>query len=88
MHAANVQLFVWIFFLNAPYINQLVAYYPRLYNCREPGKLVGKSAELVMESSCVPMPAGAAREFSSPESILCSDFYSVSVPPPCYRSGM
>ena len=31
-------------------------------------------------------PAGAAGEFSSPESILCTDSYSVSVPPQCYRS--
>ena len=27
------------------------------------------------------IPAGAAREFSSPESALCADSYSVSVPP-------
>ena len=30
--------------------------------------------------------AGAAGEFSSPESALCAYSYSVSVPPPCYRS--
>ena len=29
------------------------------------------------------IPAGAAGEFSSPESTLCADFYSVSVLPPC-----
>ena len=33
------------------------------------------------------MPAEAAREFSPPELTLCADSYSVSVPPPCYRSG-
>ena len=32
--------------------------------------------------------AGAAGTFSSLESTLCADSYSVSVPPPCYRSGM
>ena len=35
----------------------------------------------------VRIPAGAVGEFSSPESALCADSYSVSVPPPCYRSG-
>ena len=30
----------------------------------------------------VQIPAGAAREFSSPESTLCADSYSVSVPSP------
>ena len=30
---------------------------------------------------------GAAGEFSFPESTLRADSYSVSVPPPCYRSG-
>ena len=33
------------------------------------------------------MPAEAAREFSPPELTLCADSYSVSVPPPYYRSG-
>ena len=33
------------------------------------------------------VPARAAGEVSSPESILCADSYSVSVPPQCYRSG-
>ena len=28
-----------------------------------------------------------AGEFSSVELTLCADFYSVSVPPPCYRNG-
>ena len=32
-------------------------------------------------------PGDAAGEFPSPELTLCADFYSVSVPPPCYRSG-
>ena len=31
--------------------------------------------------------AGAAEEFSSAEITFCADFYSVSVPPPCYRSS-
>ena len=38
-----------------------------------------------MERSRVRIPTGAAGEFSSPGSTLCSDSYSVSVPPPCYR---
>ena len=33
------------------------------------------------------VPAGAAGEFSSLESDLCADSYSVSVPSTCYRSG-
>ena len=33
------------------------------------------------------IPARAADKFSSPESTLCADSYSVSVPPPCHRSG-
>ena len=32
--------------------------------------------------------AGAAGDFPSPELTLCADYYSVSVPPPCHRSGM
>ena len=32
-------------------------------------------------------PAGAAGEFSSPESTFRADSYSVFVPPPCYRCG-
>ena len=35
----------------------------------------------------VRIPAGAAGEFSSPELTLYADFYSVFIPPPCYRSG-
>ena len=31
--------------------------------------------------------AGEAGEFSSPELTLCADSYSMSVPPPCDRSG-
>ena len=49
--------------------------------------LVGKSAGLVIERLRVRIPAGAAGEFSSPESTLCADSYSVSVPSPRYRSG-
>ena len=44
----------------------------------EPGELVGWSAGLVIERSRVRIPAGAAGEFSSPESALCADSYSVS----------
>ena len=53
----------------------------------EPGKFVGKSAGLVIERLRVRIPAGAAGEFSSTELTLCADYCSVSVPPPCYRSG-
>ena len=35
----------------------------------------------------VRIPAEAAGEFSSPESTLYAESYSVSVPSPCYRSG-
>ena len=34
------------------------------------------------------IPAEAAREFSSQESTLCTDSYSMSVPPLCYHWGM
>ena len=53
----------------------------------EPGQPVGKRAGLMIERLQVQIPAGAAGEFSSPESTLCADSYSVSVPPPCYRNG-
>ena len=33
------------------------------------------------------IPTEAVGEFSSPESTLRADSYSVSVPPLCYRSG-
>ena len=33
-------------------------------------------------------PAKSSGECSSPELTLCADSYSVSVPPPCYHSGM
>ena len=45
------------------------------------------STGLVIERLRVRIPAGAAGEFSSPELTFCADSYSVSVPPPCYRSG-
>ena len=48
---------------------------------------VSNSAGLVIEKLRVRILAGAAGEFSSPELTLCADSYSVSVPPPCYRSG-
>ena len=41
----------------------------------------------MIERLRVQILAGAVGEFSSPESTLCADSYSVSVPPPCYRSG-
>ena len=51
------------------------------------GSLVGNSNGLVIERLRVRIPAGAAGKFSSSESTLCADFYSVSVPPEWYRSG-
>ena len=36
----------------------------------------------MIERLPVPIPAGAAGEFSSPESTSCADSYSVSIPPP------
>ena len=41
----------------------------------------------MIERLRVRIPAEAAGEFSSPELTLSADFYSVSVPAPCYRSG-
>ena len=41
----------------------------------------------MIERLRVRIPAGAAGEFSSPECTLYADSYSVSAPPPCYRSG-
>ena len=41
----------------------------------------------MIERLRVRVPAEAAGEFSSPELPVCVDSYSVSVPPPCYRSG-
>ena len=41
----------------------------------------------MIERLPVRIPAGAAGEFSPPESTLCADSYSVFVPPPYYRSG-
>ena len=51
------------------------------------GWLIGKSAGLVIGRLRVRIPAGAAGECYSPELTLCAESYSVSVPPPCYRSG-
>ena len=53
----------------------------------EQGRLVGKSDGLVIERLRVRIQAAEAGEFSSPESTLRADSYSVSVPLPCYRSG-
>ena len=41
----------------------------------------------MIERLRVRIPAEVAGEFSSPESNVRADSYSVSVPPPCYRSG-
>ena len=49
---------------------------------REPGSLVGKSAEFVIERLRVRIPAGAAGELSSPELTLYAESKSVSVPTP------
>ena len=48
-------------------------------------KLVGESA--VIERLWVRILAGVVKECSSPELTMCAYSYSVSVPPPCYRSG-
>ena len=57
-----------------------------LYKCYgqrgEPGYLIRKSAGLVSERLRVRIPAGAAREYSSPELSLCDDSYSLSVSSP------
>ena len=52
------------------------------------GQLVGNSARLVIERLQVQIPAGVAGKFYFPELTLCADSYSVSVPLPCYCSGM
>ena len=49
---------------------------------------VGESARLVIKRLRVQILAGVAGEFSSSELTLCADAYSISVPPPCYLSGM
>ena len=59
-----------------------------LFLRREPGLLIHLSARLVIKRLRVRIPARAAEEYSSPESTLCANSYSVSVPPPCYSSGM
>ena len=46
------------------------------------GVAVGRGAGLVIERLRVPIPAGMAGEFSSPESALRADSYSVFIPPP------
>ena len=53
-----------------------------LTTCRLQDSFAGYTAGLVIERLRVRIPAGAAGEFSSPESTLCADSYSVSVPPP------
>ena len=49
--------------------------------------IVGKSARLMIERLWVRAPAGVVEEFSSPESALCADAYSMSIPPLCFHSG-
>ena len=49
---------------------------------------VDKSAGFVIEKLRVPTMAEAVGEISSPELTFCADSYLVSVPPPCYCSGM
>ena len=56
-------------------------------SCWGVGRACWLDAGLVIERLQVRIPAGAAGEFSSPESTLCADSYSVSVPLACYRSG-
>ena len=46
-----------------------------------------KSAGLLIKRLQIRILAGAAGEFSSPESILCADSYMVSIPPLSYHSG-
>ena len=55
-----------------------------LHVCYEPGWLVGNIAGLLIERLRVRIPAGAAGEFSSPESTLCADslFGVRSIPVP------
>ena len=43
---------------------------------------------VVIKRSRVRFLAGVVGEVSSPELTFCVDSYSVSVPPPCRRSGM
>ena len=45
------------------------------------------STGLVIERLRVRIPAVVVGEFSSPESTLCADSYSMSIPPLSYRSG-
>ena len=56
--------------------------------CGAPTTLTVKGLMMMMiERLRVRIPAAAAGEFSSPESTLCANSYSVSVSPPCYRCG-
>ena len=65
-----------------------MAFIVELVQCPgESGQLVCKSAGLVIERLRFRTPAGVAGVFSSPESTLCADSYSVSVLYPCYRSS-
>ena len=58
-------------------------------NAPDPGVgiAVGGASESWSKGSMVRIPAEAAEEFSYPELTFCADSYSVSVSPPCYRSG-
>ena len=50
--------------------------------------LLVRAPDIVIKQLRVQILAGVAIEFSSPESTLCADSSSVSIPPLCYRSGM
>ena len=54
---------------------------------RELAQLAGKGVRLMIKKLRIPILAEVAEEFSSPDLTLCADSFSVSVPPPCYRSG-
>ena len=42
----------------------------------------------MIERLQIRIPAGAVGKFSFPEATLSADSYLVSVPSPCYHSGM
>ena len=52
------------------------------------GMACRQSAGLVTKRLGIWIKTGEVGEFSPPALTLCADFYSVSVPPLCYRSGM
>ena len=64
-------------------MKDLFAYY-RAYR---DGWLVERRTNELKVASSNPGRSGGRIFFSDPELSLCADSYSVSVPPPCYRSG-